>query len=166
MTQHCVSLSPAVYSFFPVQLPLVRPFSGHWPEGVWFPRCLLVLDLVSAPGFWFPEAVEPLLVFCPDRNLNRRWNSPRLLELYSKYRKQLHSSYNWMFHRNYTDLVTAERVKVQVSPGKRGQMGIPGRNRIFLIGIWRWLKTSQLFYVFSQDQLTFISCIRIFMLIK
>lgn len=61
---------------------------------------------------------------------------------------------------------TAERVKVQVSPGKRGQMGIPGRNRIFLIGIWRWLKTSQLFYVFSQDQLTFISCIRIFMLIK
>lgn len=166
MTQHCVSLSPAVYGFFPVQLPLVRPFSGHWPEEVWFPRCLLVLDLVSAPGFWFPEALEPLLVFCPDRNLNRRWNSPRLFELYSKYRKQLHSSYNWMFHRNYTDLVTAERVKVQVSPGKRGQMGIPGRNRIFLIGIWRWLKTSQLFYVFSQDQLTFISCITIVMLIK
>lgn len=148
MTQHCVSLSPAVCGFFPVQLPLVRPFSGHWPEEVWFPRCLLVLDLVSAPGFWFPEAVEPLLVFCPDRNLNRRWNSPRLFDLYSKYRKQLHSSYNWMFHRNYTDLVTAERVKVQVLPGKRGQMGIPGRNRIFLIGIWRWLKTSQLFLCF------------------
>lgn len=128
MTQHCVSLSPAVCGFFPVQLPLVRPFSGHWPEEVWFPRCLLVLDLVSAPGFWFPEAVEPLLVFCPDRNLNRRWNSPRLFELYSKYRKQLHSSYNWMFHRNYTDLVTAERSRCkyhQVKEAKwESQVGI------------------------------------------
>lgn len=52
-----------------------------------------------------------------------------------------------MFHRNYTDLVTPERVKVQVSPGKRGQVGFPGGNPIFLLVFGAALKLHSFFII-------------------